>query len=227
MSKFSSYRDFLNEALEPSKFLTQEQIDWCNKYISGPWGVNSKGEVTVRGNLGFKDRSFERFPVQFAPVNGSFVCYSPKLVSLKGAPVRVRGTFDCRNCPNLVSLEGASEYVGRAFQCGHCPNLVSLKGAPSHVGGDFDCEGCDKLTSLEGAPAHVGSFDCFRCPKLTSLEGAPAHVEGGFYCFRCPKLPDYFEEIIDDYNKKRIDWKQAHKLIHSETGRKAHSIGLI
>jgi hypothetical protein len=52
-------------------------------------------------------------------------------------------------------------------------------------------------------------------------------VKGYFYCGHCPKLPDYFDRIIEDYNDKRIDWKQAHKLIHSETGRKAHSIGLI
>jgi hypothetical protein len=214
--RFNTYREFLNESAEPSKFLTQEQIDWCDKHIKGEWGVNSKGEVTVSNHLFFKrkgwkiddmDRSFDRFPVQFAPT---------------------KGDFDCFSCPNLTSLEGAPEHVGGNFSCSHCPNLVSLKGAPSHVGGNFDCSNCAGLVSLEGTPAHVGGdFRCENCPKLASLEGAPEHVGGYFYCGNCPELPDSFEEIIYDYNTKRIDWKRAHKLIHSDTARKAHSIGLI
>ncbi len=183
--RFNTYSEFLNEGMDPSKFLTQEQIDWCDKHIKGEWGVNAKGEVTVPMNVEFKDVSFESFPVQFAPV---------------------KGTFDCSSCPNLTSL----------------------KGAPSHVGANFNCDGCPKLTSLEGAPSHVdGYFSCSECPSLTSLEGAPSHVGGNFWCSSCPELPDSFDEIIEDYNQERIDWKQAHKLIHSETARKAHSIGLI
>jgi len=183
---FKNYTEFLNEALDPSKFLTQEQIDWCDKHIDGKWGVNEKGEVTVRKkNVGFKDRSFDRFPVQFTPV---------------------KGTFDCSRCPNLVSLKGAPAHVGESFWCRGCPKLTSLEGAPSHVGGDFNCE---------------------NCPKLASLEGAPAHVGGYFYCGNCPELPVTFVEIIKDYNEEEIDWKTAHKLIHSETARTAHAIGLI
>ena len=185
MKRFNNYSEFLNEALDPSKFLTQEQIDWCDKHIDGEWGVNGKGEVTVSKNLDFEDNSFERFPVQFA--------------SLKG-------DFDCSDCPELTSLEGAPSHVGGYFDCSNCAGLVSLEGTPAHVGGDFRCE---------------------NCPKLASLEGAPEHVGGYFYCGNCPELPDSFEEIIYDYNTKRIDWKRAHKLIHSDTARKAHSIGLI
>jgi hypothetical protein len=185
MKRFNNYTEFLNEALDPSKFLTQEQVDWCNRHIEGEWGVNVKGEVTVTKNLSFKDTSFERFPVKFAPVKGN-------------------------------------------FNCSECPKLTSLEGAPSHVGGHFSCDNCPNLVSLKGAPAHVHkSFSCSHCPKLTSLEAAPAHVGGYFWCNDCPKLPASFEGIIKDYIDKRIDWKQAHKLIHSETGRKAHSIGLI
>ena len=140
--KFNSYTEFLNEAFDPSKFLTQEQIDWCNKHIDGSWGVNAKREVTVRRkNVEFKDKSFDRFPVKFAPVKGN--------------------------------------------------------------------------------------FDCDDCPKLISLEGAPSHVGGNFYCDNCPELPDSFMGIIKDYNKKEIDWKMAHKLIHSKTTRAARSLGLI
>ena len=250
MKRFNTYEEFLNEELDPSKFLTQEQIDWCDKHIEGKWGVNEKGEVTVPLHLKFKDRSFDRFPVQFAPVKGDFDCsycpiaslegapahvggtfrcdYCPNLASLEGAPVRVNGNFDCSYCPDLVSLESSPSHVGGWFNCSECPNLEVLEGAPAHVGEGFSCHGCDNLLSLKGAPSHVGGgFWCHRCPKLVSLKGAPAHVSGGFDCDGCPELPSSFVEIIRDYNSKKIDWKQAHKLIHSETARKAHAIGLI
>jgi len=204
--RFSTYGEFLGEALDPSRFLTQEQIDWCDKHIDGKWGVNAKGEVTVPLYVSFKYKSFERFPVQFAPV---------------------KGDFDCRDCPNLASLKGAPSHVGGSFSCSECPKLTSLEGAPSHVGRYFSCGECP-IVSLKGAPSHVGdSFNCRSCPKLASLEGAPAHVGGYFWYNDCPKLPASFEGIIEDFMEGRIDWKMAHKLIHSETGRKAHSIGLI
>ena len=208
--KFNSYTEFLNEAFDPSKFLTQEQIDWCNKHIDGSWGVNAKREVTVRRkNVEFKDKSFDRFPVKFAPV---------------------KGNFDCDDCPKLISLEGAPSHVGGNFWCSGCPELVSLKGAPAHVGGNFSCTRCPELTSLEGAPAHVGgNFDCSSCSNLVSLEGAPSQVGKKFnLMYRgCPKLPDSFTGIIDDYFKKEIDWKTAHKMIHSEPHRAARSLGIL
>jgi hypothetical protein len=229
MSKFRTYKEFLVEGLDPSRFLNQEQIDWCDKHIEGVWGVNEKGEVTVPMKVEFKDKSFDHFPVQFAPVKGNFEChFFLKLTSLKGAPAHVKGSFSCDHCPELTSLDGAPSYVGDSFNCSLCPDLTSLEGAPAHVGGDFWCPDCNELTSLEGAPDYVGGqFDCNFCPHLTSLEGAPSHVGGDFNCYECPELPDSFMGITDDYNKGRIDWKQARKLIHSETGRKAHSIGLI
>ena len=251
MKKFRTYGEFLDEALDPLKFLTQEQVKWCKKHIKGEWGVNEKGEVTVSKNLSFKDNRFDRFPVQFAPVKGFFNCSGcPNLVSLEGAPEYVEGDFFCDKCPKLTSLKGAPSRVGDSFDCRHCPNLTSLEGAPAHVGWDFSCSDCPKLTSLEGAPAHVegdfrcsdcvgltslegapdrvgGDFSCTDCAGLTSLKGAPSHVGGNFWRSFCPKLPATFVEIIDDYNQEEIDWKQAHKLIHSETARKAHSIGLI
>ena len=124
MNRFNTYDQFLNEGIDPLNHLTQEQVDWCNKHIKQKWGVNSEGEVTVTKNLEFKDRSFDRFPVQFAPVNGSFYCsHCPNLVSLEGTPQSVNGNFYCYNCPNLVSLEGAPQSVGGGFSCGGCPKL--------------------------------------------------------------------------------------------------------
>jgi hypothetical protein len=124
VKRFNNYQEFLNEALDPLTHLTQEQVDWCDKHISGRWGVNEKGEVTVSEDLYFKAKSFERFPVQFANVKGFFSCGGcTKLVSLEGAPQKVNGEFNCSWCPNLVSLEGAPKEVGEDFSCDYCPKL--------------------------------------------------------------------------------------------------------
>jgi hypothetical protein len=150
MNRFNNYQEFLNEEIDPLKFLTQEQVDWCDKHIKGEWSVDSKGEVTVSKNLFFKDKSFDRFPVQFAPVKGDFSCSGcDNLVSLEGAPREVGGYFDCDYCENLTSLEGAPERVEGNFFCSYCPNLASLKGAPEIVGGGFICDYCPKLPKWE------------------------------------------------------------------------------
>jgi hypothetical protein len=150
VKRFRDWQEFLNEGIDPLNLLTQEQVDWCNRHIKGEWGVNEKGEVTVTKNLEFKDRSFDRFPVQFANIDGDFYC---------------------GHCSNLVSLEGAPQSVGGDFSCGDCLNLTSLEGAPQSVGGDFSCSRCSNLVSLEGAPKEVGGgFSCYDCPKLPDWE---------------------------------------------------------
>jgi hypothetical protein len=211
MNRFNTYEEFLNEALDPLNHLTQEQVDWCDKHIKGEWGVNEKGEVTVSSTFDrsvvFKDRSFDRFPVQFA---------------------NVKGDFDCFNCENLVSLKGAPDKVGGNFYCGCCPKLTSLKGAPKEVGGKFSCRVCDKLVSLKGAPQEVkGDFDCDHCENLVSLEGAPQRVGGGFVRVNCPKLPDWETDLIEDYMKNHRTWEEVWKMLHKETYRRAARLGLI
>jgi hypothetical protein len=223
--KFRTYRDFLNEALDPSKFLTQEQIDWCNMCIEQKWGVNAKGEVTVVKNLTVHDRKargqgvdIERFPVKFAPVKGHFICAGiDTLISLEGSPSRVEGGFDCSLCENLPSLVGGPLWVGGEFDCGYTKKLVSLEGAPEHVGGSFSCRLSRSLETLEGAPAFVGGSRI-----ATGIRGVPS-----FDIEHCDNLPPALVGIIRDYNEKKMDWKMAHKLIHSDTARKARTIGLI
>jgi hypothetical protein len=225
MKRFNTYDEFLNEAIDPRKFLTQEQIDWCNMCIEQKWSVNSKGEITVLKNLTIDDRrarcqgvTIEKFPVRFAPVKGNFICAGiDTLISLEGSPSRVEGGFDCTLCKNLPSLKGGPIWVGGEFDCGYTKKLVSLEGAPEHVGGNFSCRLSDGLETLEGAPAFIGGSK-----RTTGIGGVPS-----FDIEHCEKLPLSFVEIIRDYNSKKIDWKKAHKLIHSETARKAHTIGLI
>ena len=102
MSNIKTFDEFLNENEEPSKFLTQAQIDWCNNHIKPKWKVNEKGEITVKGNVSFKNKNFDKFEVQFANISGNFDCKRCKnLTSLEGAPKEVGGTFDCAECEKL------------------------------------------------------------------------------------------------------------------------------
>lgn len=87
----------------------------------------------------------------------NFSCvYCRYLVSLEGAPKKVRGGFYCYGCDSLISLEGAPEEVGRSFDCRDCKKLISLEGAPKKVGVDFICIGCSSLTSVEDIISQVG-----------------------------------------------------------------------
>jgi len=60
------------------------------------------------------------------------------LITLKGAPEHVGGTFDC-GFNKLISLEGAPEYVGGYFYCNN-NKLVTLKGIGT-VKGKVRCKG--------------------------------------------------------------------------------------
>ena len=119
------------------------------------------------------------FIINFGEVKGSFLCDDLRLISLKGAPLKVGVDFDC-SYNELTSLEGSPKEVGRDFICSR-NSLDSLKGSPEVVGESFDC-GDTGLISLEGAPFNiVNNFDC-SSNSLTSLKGAPETVGGNFYC---------------------------------------------
>ncbi len=228
MKRFNTYDQFLNEGIDPLNLLTQEQVDWCNKHIKQKWGVNSKGEVTVRKDLLFKDKSFDRFPVQFAPVKGDFNCSDCReLVSLEGAPREVKGNFNCGGCKSLDSLEDAPQWVGGRFECDSCTSLKTLKGGPLNVGRDFSCRWCYFLTSLEGAPESVGwEFDCRNIIKLETLKGVPLHLKRFLYS-GCPKLPHWETDLVIDHEEGRMTWEEVHSKLHKESYRRAAQTGLI
>ena len=55
--------------------------------------------------------------IQFNIVAGSFNANECDLISLKGCPRKVTGTFFCSRNYNLRSLEGAPLYIGGSFYC--------------------------------------------------------------------------------------------------------------
>lgn len=144
---------------------TNQETAWCDRHIQGEWDFDDSGQVSVPGNLTFKDKSFTHFPIHFAPIQGN---------------------FDCSDCLNLVSLEGAPQRVEGSCYLNNCIHLTSLRGGPTWVGKDLDCILCTRLESLEGAPIFIGgTLNCFYCSRLLSLSGAPEKIPGDFLIHGC------------------------------------------
>jgi hypothetical protein len=116
-------------------------------------------------------------------ISGSFDCnFNYKLISLEGAPQQIGGNFKYSE-NKLTSLKGAPQEVGGSFLCSHNFNLTSLEGSPKKVGGGFYCSNNNNLISLEGAPQQViGDFKCVDNFSFKSLKGAPQKVGGDFSC---------------------------------------------
>ena len=134
--------------------------------------------TAINGNL--YDLSINITSLKGAPqkVGGEFDCSNTKIKSLEGAPQEV-SRFRCMNT-RITSLEYAPQKVSGDFICSQT-DITSLKYAPQEVGGNFKCSNT-KIKSLEGAPREVsGDFDCFNT-KIKSLKGAPQKVGGRFYC---------------------------------------------
>ncbi len=125
--------------------LTQEQIDFLNKYTRGTWKETPDG-IDIDGNFSCKyNENVEFLPVKFNNVTGDFNCYNcPLLTSLAGAPNYVGVVFNCAFCISLTSLEGAPNYVGENFHCYNCTSLISAKGLPKHIGGKIIYSGTPK-----------------------------------------------------------------------------------
>lgn len=124
------------------------------------------GVVHVRGHVRLA-KQCNKMPVQFGKVTSNFSCYNCDLITLKGAPT----------------------WVGGSFFCGY--NLLKdLAHAPGHVEVDFTCEG-NRLQDLRNMPEFVGqAFWCYDNP-LRSLTGFDSHVHvgGEFWCTYTSELP--------------------------------------
>lgn len=175
MKYLNSYHIF--ESLNQN--LSEEQIDFINKYTSGTWEVDLKtGLVNIKGDFNFEHKGLNDMKgIKFGTVEGNFNCNGNRLTTLEGSPRNVEGDFKC--CANnLTNLDGGPLEVKKDFFC-FTNYLTTLQGSPHTVGGDFFCSE-NKLTDLYGSPRIIGGS--FACNKnyLTSLEGSPERVGSGF-----------------------------------------------
>jgi len=120
------------------------------------------------------------------------------LVSLKGAPCGVTGSFYCHD-NKLTSLEHCPETVGGCFSCSH-NELTNLKHCPREVGGNFRCSG-NQLTSLRHLPGIIAGGIWINDNILTTLKHSPEEVRGDFVCSR-NQLPSFAhapKKVLGDF----------------------------
>jgi len=99
-----------------NKKLTDTQIEYLNKVVSGTWKQNAKDEIDVTGDVTLYDIRDIKLPfvkdIKFGKIIGSFWCGNNDLISLKDcAPYYVEDEFSCVS-NNLSSLEYGPKYVG-------------------------------------------------------------------------------------------------------------------
>lgn len=173
---------------------TKEEIEeWLNdlnevELFSGSvYFINDDLTVDVEGKIEINNLKLKYFPVQFNIIKGDFICSYSNLITLKGAPIIVKGNFDCSHCDFLKSLEYAPKFVCNNFYCNHCNSLITLEGAPEYVLNSFYAHHCKNLQSLKGAPRYVHfDFNCNDCDSLKSIENKPQYIGRFFYYYNTP-----------------------------------------
>ena len=215
MKYLKTYRVF--EAEPASLALTEEQISWLDKCITGSWKLNSStGLIDIEGDFDCCSQGLKELKgVKFGKVSGNFFCDRNQLTTLVGAPKTVGGGFFCSE-NQLTTLVGAPQTVKEDFNC-YGNQLTTLVGAPKTVGGGFYCDR-NQLTSLVGAPQTVNrDFSCSN-NQLTSLAGAPKTVGEYFHCgenpvseetlksiFRLMKNGKSYQQALEEYWPKMGD----------------------
>jgi hypothetical protein len=134
-----NYKDWqLNEAMDPhekmahiQKYLTPDQIDWCNYHIKHKnWKVNDNGEVYTPYALEFtRKREIVEIPVQFwMKTPKDFVLSETSIKNLKGSPKHVKG-LNVTFCNDLESFQGGPETADYVMVM-DCLKLKTLQGGP-------------------------------------------------------------------------------------------------
>ena len=112
--------------------------EFANRLVSRRDCVrNPDGSYSFQQEVILDDLSMSMFPIKFDTIGRNFDCTECGLISLKGGPKEVYGSFNC-DINKLKSLYGAPEYVGGDFSC-RFNNIKTLDGAPKVVDGDFYC----------------------------------------------------------------------------------------
>lgn len=185
------------------------------------------------------------FPVKFGIINGNFICQDcTSLVSLQGAPTKVKGDISysgCTNLPNYKQLR-LQEFIKqkglkynkqtKMYDCEGdlsfsypCSNEAIKSGKiPIKIGkvnGDFRYSWFDDKASFINFPEEVtGNFEIVGAKNITNLQGSPKKVNGDFEisCCDITSLEGSPEEVggilVINNNKNLINLKGAPKIIH-------------
>ena len=109
----------------------KKEILWLlNQHFetTGEVTISDEGLVSCTGNVELKNmQNFQRFPVSFERVDGSFLCVGGRLTTLEGAPQRVGGDFDCTLNNLTLSLDGLSSHIEGTVFLNYYPRLPLLR----------------------------------------------------------------------------------------------------
>ena len=158
----------------------EEIIELCEILEIKEYTINDDMSIDVDTHVNLIGRAFEKFPITFNKVWGSFLCNNGKLTTLEGGPKYVGQDFKCDN-NNLTSLKGSPEKIEGYFSCFNNDELTNLNGSPKYVGKYFKC-GPNELTSLDSDTEYVGGNFICSDTRITSLTGSPKKVGGSIKC---------------------------------------------
>lgn len=186
------YESLLDDEVE----LVNDDITAINQFLKDNYNIT--GSIDIKNNTvnvsgcviltNKKLKSLTGGLFKFGEVGMDFRCDNSNITTLKGAPEKVKGIFDCGFCKNLTSLNGSPKEVGDMFNCDGNRKLLNLNGSPEKVG-TYNCSECDNITSLEGISKNIkDSIWCERCRNLTSLKGAPKLLKGTLDVEGCRNL---------------------------------------
>jgi len=143
---------------------------------------------------------------QMDEVEGDFVCVANmKLISLKGSPRIVHGTFDLRENKKLTSLVGGPEIVSGNYNCNNC-NLTSLEGSIKKIGRNFNAYNNRNLTSLHNIHKYIheigvgnrGQADFEGCPIQSHVLGLLLIKGLTYISLKNQKVGDIIQKALDE-----------------------------
>lgn len=157
------------------------------------WDVS--GDITLHD----EDLIDNSIPIPFGEVEKFAVLDSRKLTSLKNAPTKVKGTFECTRCLSLRDIKDMPKEISGQVIFKACPMIPFERRAGlvyNKETGLWDANYRVYITDNELKDGHLpykfgkvkGYFSVYDCSKLFSLEGCPEEIPGSFDASCCHNL---------------------------------------
>lgn len=188
LSKYDDIDDYPGKKEVKSIFGFREQ----NGSYSLLFGDFAWGSIDTKYSINVSESNLKSLKGAPEKVNGDFNCGYNDIHDLEGCPQIIKGYFDCsRN--SISSLVGGPKEVETDYYC-YANELRSLDGSPKNIYGNFDCSDNRLNTLLHGPEIVHGSFNCSG-NMLKSLQGFPKEIYGDVD-FRSNYGPSFTEEEV-------------------------------
>lgn len=173
-NKFWKYKgkEVIKHIYKPIVAITnKDDIEkWLKKHQIKDFKILEDNSVNVNGDVRLSAalETYQKLPINFSEVTGTFDISDNVLTSLEGCPKIVGGDFLAYK-NELVSLKGGPKEVGKNFIVLK-NNIRSLVHSPTIVVDDYICSN-NPLTNLEGLISVGGSvFTSVEIPTVQSHE---------------------------------------------------------